>query len=89
MDVDDEIDPRIATLSYRQLQSHCKHLGLPAKGKTEVLRKLLNAYLKDPHETLKKAARDAAKSKNGCFDWKKSAAREILLEDLEPPKGWL
>jgi hypothetical protein len=89
MDVDSDVDPRIACMSYRELQAKCKELGIPAKGRTEELQQVLNDYFKDPVETLKRAAKEGTKKKNGRIDWKKSAAREILLEDLEPPKGWL
>jgi hypothetical protein len=89
MDMDVDVDPRIACMSYRELQAKCKELGIPAKGRTEVLRQALDDYFKDPVETLKRVAKEGTKKKNGRIDWKKSAAREILLEDLEPPKGWL
>jgi hypothetical protein len=89
MEIDDDIDPRVAALSYRELQAKCTELGLPARGKGDVLRKQLNDFLNNPRETLKRLARDSAKKNNGDIDWKNSAAREILLEDLEPPRGWL
>ena len=62
---------------------------MPARGTGDVLRKNLNDYLNNPKETLKRVARESGKQKNGEIDWKQSAAREILLNDLEPPKGWL
>lgn len=90
MDIDIDIDPRISSMSYRELQAKCKELGLPGRGKTEMLRRTLDDYLKDPRETLNRVAKEATKKKkNGWIDWKNSAAKEILLEDLEPPKGWL
>jgi hypothetical protein len=89
-DMDTDVDPRISAMSYRELQAKCKELGLPARGKTEVLQKNLDDYLINPRETLKRVMKEATKkNKNGFIDWKKSAARELLLEDLEPPKGWL
>lgn len=90
MEMDEEIDPRVAALSYRQLQAKCKELSLPATGKDDILRKNLHDYLINPRETLNRLARESTnKRKNGEIDWKKSAAREIMLEDLEPPHGWL
>lgn len=79
------LDP--ASMNYRELQRACKDIGLPAKGKEEVMRKLLEDYLKDPERTLRKFRR-ATKTKDGWVDWRNHAAREILLEDLEPG-GWL
>jgi len=89
MEIDDDIDPRIAALSYREVQAKCRELGLPAKGTCDNLRKQLNDYVNNPGETLKRLGSESAKKNNGVFDWKRSAAREILLEDLEPPHGWL
>jgi hypothetical protein len=82
------LDPRIAAMTFRDLQAKCKEYGIPAKGTAEVLRRNLNDYKNNPRETLKRLAREKMKAK-GFIDWKKSAAREILLADLEPPKGWL
>jgi len=89
MDMDIDVDPRILALSYRDLQKKCKEHALPATGNKAALQKNLDDYLNNPRETLKRLAREANKKKNGHVDWKKSAAREILLEDLEPPKGLL
>jgi hypothetical protein len=72
---------------------------LPAKGKTEVLKAQLEEYLKDPEaarakqEEAKQAAKEAKaeerkKKRKGWIDWKNSAAREIMWEDLEVG-GWL
>ena len=86
-----DVDVEPAAMSYWQLQAACKEAGLPAKGKTEVLRKLLLDFAKDPSETLKRLGRDKSEKKkenNGWIDWRNSAAREILMEDLEQ-NGWL
>lgn len=88
MDMDIDIDPRILNLTYRELQGKCKEYGLPATGKRAVIQKNLNDYMINPKDTLKRLAKEAI-VKKGCVDWKNSAAREILLEDLEPPHGWL
>ena len=75
--------------TYRELQKACKDAGLPATGKTEVLRKNLEDYAIDPEGTLQRL-RPAKKktTKNAWIDWRNHAAREIFLEDLEPG-GWL
>ena len=53
-----DVDVEPAAMSYRQLQAACKEAGLPAKGKTEVLRKHLLDFAKDPSETLKRLGRE-------------------------------
>ena len=84
-----EIDP--SSMSYRELQKACKALGLPAQGKKEVLLQWLIDYKNDPEGTKERVRREAKKSKKkrgAWVDWKNHAAREILLEDVEP-NGWL
>jgi len=76
-----------SSVNYRELQKACKFLGLPAGGKANALRNMLEEYFKDPHATLQKFAHKKT-TKEGWVDWKNHAAREILLEDLEPG-GWL
>jgi hypothetical protein len=87
------------SMNYRALQKACKSVGLPDKGKTEVLRELLEEYLKDPdaaRSRIEKAKEEATEKKaeakktarKGWINWKKSAAREIMWEDLETG-GWL
>jgi hypothetical protein len=90
MDVDPQ-DP--SSMNYRQLQAACKEAGLPGRGKTEELRKNLVDFAKDPQETLERLRCEKKQQKkknkdNGWIDWVNSAAREILLEDLEQ-NGWL
>ena len=41
LDVTADIVERLSALSYRELQAECKARGLPASGKTEVLRQRL------------------------------------------------
>ena len=84
----EDVVPDLAAMNYRELQKACKDLGLPARGKTEVLRKQLEDYYNDPEGTLKKMAKDKVKKDRGWIDWQNSAAREIMMEDLEPG-GWL
>ncbi len=84
----EDVVPDLAAMSYRELQKKCKSLGLPAKGKTDVLRKQLEDYYKDPEGTLKQMAKEKQKKDRGWIDWRNSAAREIMMEDLEPG-GWL
>ena len=77
-------------MSYRQVQRKCKDLGLPAAGKGSVLRQSLVDYLLDPAGTLERcrAQKKVKKKKEGWVNWKKHAAKEIMMEDLEPG-GWL
>ena len=84
----EDVVPDLAAMNYRELQKACKDLGLPARGKTEVLRKQLEDYYNDPKGTLKQMAKDKVKKDRGWIDWQNSAAREIMMEDLEPG-GWL
>lgn len=85
---DPPLDP--SSMSYKELQQACKLVGLPAQGRTEVLREMLEAYLEDPEEALRKyrGARAKKKTKDGWVDWINHPAREILMEDIEP-NGWL
>ena len=94
----------IREMDFRELQQACKARGLTAVGKTEVLRQRLQDYLLDPEEAVKQHGTKKAKEKQEKetnqeptekkkkkkkkFNWVKSAAREIMLEDLEP-NGWL
>lgn len=91
------MDP--SKMSYRELQKACKQVGLPANLKKDELLKGLQDYLKDPvagkqkleaRKADEKRERDDEKKKKrtGWIDWKNSAAREILMEDLEQG-GWL
>ena len=88
----DEDDPRNWT--YRQVQKALKDIGLKATGKDHELRKRLDDYLNNPDEVLRhaeeerEAAEKAKAKKKGWIDWRNSAAREILMEDLEQG-GWL
>ena len=76
------------TLDYRELQKACVERGLPAKGKTEVLRQQLKDFLSDPKAEEKLQQAKDSQNKSGWVDWKNHVAREILEEDLEPG-GWL
>ena len=85
------MDP--SSMTYRQLQKACKERGLPAGESTEVLKKNLEDYANDPEATIKrvfaeKANKPKKKKKDGWVNWVNHAAREILMEDLEPG-GWL
>ena len=80
-------------MSCRELQKACKQLGMPSGEKAEVLRKNLADYAVDPEGTLKnihqlKMSKPERTRKDGWVNWKSHAAREILMEDLEPG-GWL
>ncbi|CAB9523470.1 expressed unknown protein [Seminavis robusta] len=79
-----DVYPRISDMSYRELQRACKDAGLPAIGKTAVLQKHLDDYRKNPRKALKRLAASKEKNKTGFIDWENSAAKEILLKDLEP-----
>jgi hypothetical protein len=97
MDVD---PPDPATLNpdkmgYRELQKACKAIGLKAQGKTEALRRAVQEYVVDPERVREKLRIAKEEKKNQqkqakalWVDWKNHAAREILMEDLEPG-GWL
>jgi SAP domain len=94
---DVSMDP--SNMSYRELQQACKKVGLPANLKKEMLLQALREYLKDPiaakqkieatkvKDKLKKEE-EKKKRRAGWIDWKNSAAREILMEDILPD-GWL
>ena len=79
-------------MTYRELQLACRERGLPAIGKTEVLRKNLEDFIRDPEGTRERIAREAPatkkKARDGWVNWRMHAAREILWEDIEPG-GWL
>jgi hypothetical protein len=87
-------DLDLASLGYRELQKACKKRGLPATGKAEVLVQQLQSFFADPtaareeFASAKKKKKQQDNSGKGWINWRKSAAREILLEDLEP-NGWL
>ena len=74
-------------MTYRQLQKACKEAGLPARGKTDVLRKNLEDYLKDPAEALSRLGK-VVKEKDAWVKWKEHPAREIFNIDIEQG-GWL
>jgi hypothetical protein len=83
------------TMGYRELQKACKAIGLPAKGKAQALRKVIQDYVNDPKgvteqlRLAKEEKKDRQKqAKSKWVDWINHAAREILMEDLEPG-GWL
>ena len=83
------------TMGYRELQKACKAIGLPARGKTESLRKAIQDYVNDPQghtERLRLSKEEKQQrerqTKAKWVDWKNHAAREILMEDLECG-GWL
>lgn len=91
-DTDEEMDTGNTDplkMTYRELQKACKDAGLPARGKTSLLREMLLAFNRDPD-----AARQAycsektKKNTDDWIDWRHSDAREILIEDMEP-RGWL
>ena len=87
MDIDSEVDP--SSLNYRQLQKACKAAGMSAQGTVEVLRERLQAYLQNPDEALRShGKKKRAKATKEWVDWINHAAREILMEDIEPG-GWL
>jgi hypothetical protein len=83
------------TMGYRELQKACQAIGLTAKGKTEALRQAVQEYVADPARVLERLRIAKEEEKNWqkqakalWVDWKNHAAREILMEDLEPG-GWL
>ena len=84
-----------SAMGYRDLQKACKDIGLPANGKTVVLRERVQEYVNDPLgllERLRLSKEEEVNRKKEAkakwVDWINHAAREILLEDLEPG-GWL
>lgn len=97
MDVDppDPATLNLETMGYRELQKACKAIGLIAKGKTEALRRAVQEYVEDPERVLERLRLAKEEKKNRqrqakalWVDWINHAAREILMEDLEPG-GWL
>jgi hypothetical protein len=82
---DPPLDP--SSMSYRELQKACKAVGLPARAKTEELRKNLVDYIQNTSETLKRLGKKI-KTKDAWVSWKTHPAREIFNEDIEH-KGWL
>ena len=64
----EDVVPDVAAMSYRELQKECKRPGLPARGKTDVLRKQLEDYYNDPEGTMKQIGKEKEKKDRGWID---------------------